>query len=225
MHQETQRIIYSLPTKGISKFYFRGASFADMDWADWEAVVDGFQARITEWYFERMAGNDSSYVDLCSLCALIDLFTHYTHRQTCHGPDNYKEFLRRLHPILGTKLSKPINVTRCVGQNLRPTTLYDFADVFYVGVRCSLHHHGDLASYAGMSGTGKLAYEVPEAVRSLCGRQTCSVVIFDPGPLKEMLQSWLDEYTNDLRLRPRSTQAQLFRSKFLEDFGIAIGNA
>jgi hypothetical protein len=100
--------------------------------------------------------------------------------------------------------------------------LDDFADVFYSGVRCSLHHHGDLASYAGMNGTGQLLKEIPNAVKSTCGTVTVSLVIFDPGKLKGALEKWLAKYCLELKKSPTSCAAKNFKRKFFNDFGIPI---
>jgi len=215
------QIIYALPSP-VQKFYNIATLFRDVDWSDWQAVVNGFQKRFTEWYFARMAGGDSSYLDLCSLCALVETFTHYTTERHWHHPGNYKEFLRTLDPVFRKRLTPPIVVTRFEGRKWLQRKLMDYADVFYAGVRCSLHHHGDLASYTAMSGTGRIAVEFPNAGQSTCGRYSYTLVVFDPAPIKEALQIWLNRYCNDLRANHTSMRAIIFRRKFQRDFGISI---
>ncbi len=217
------QITYALPCPAIfSKFYNIDTKFKDVDWDDWRAIVDGFTKRFTDWYFVRMAGGDFSYLDFCSLCALIETFTHYTYEHFWHHPGNYKEFLRKLDPVFRTRLARPTVVSRFERGKWRYNTLKDYADVFYAGIRCSLHHHGDLASYTGMSGIGEIARQFPDAGRSACGRYSYSLVVFDPGKIKEALHSWLVRYSDDLKAHPRSDRADIFRQNFCVDFGITI---
>ena len=133
-----------------------------------------------------------------------------------------KNSLRRLDPAFRKDLASPITVSRLRGGKWETGTLDDFADVFYSGVRCSLHHHGDLAPYAGMSGTGQLIKEIPNAVKSICGTVTVPLVIFDPGKLREALEKWLEKYCRELKKSQTSSTAKNFKRKFLTDFGITI---
>jgi hypothetical protein len=217
------RIIYSLPSSAVfSKYYDRDIPFKDVDWTNWSAVVDGFYKRFDAWYFQNMVGGHSSYVDLCCLCALVEVFAHYTNEKDWHDPGNYKEFLRRADSIFRKRLAKPVVVTRFEGNRWNQGALRDYADVFYAGVRCSLHHHGDLASYAGMSGTNQIAREFANAGQSTCGKYTYSLIVFDPGKIKEMLRLWLKRYCDDLKTNPTSKAAGIFRQTFQRDFGITI---
>jgi hypothetical protein len=171
-----------------------------------------------------MKGKDSSYLDFCSLCALVEAFTHYHGDKDWHNQHNYKEFLRKLDAIFRKRLSNPITVTRYDNSKSKWTqsTLKDYADVFYTGVRCALHHHGDLAPYAGMHGTGTIAIEKPNAGKSICGGYSYSIVIFDPSEIKKSLQRWLDRYCNDLKADSASPRSLHFRQTFQNDFGIVI---
>ena len=219
------RIVYALPDVAVyKKFYHRDKFFHDIDWSDWDTVVNGFEARFVKWYFEHMLGEHASYIDFCALCALVEVFSHYESDRDWHEPKNYKEFLRKLDPVFRTKLRSAILITRDEAGAWRPRKLQDFADVFYTGVRCSLHHHGDLASFAGMSGTGQLAIERPDAGSSLCGTYKFNIVVFDPGELKVRLHQWLHSYCAELRREPNSDKAKIFRKKFFNDFGIKIPN-
>jgi hypothetical protein len=85
-----------------------------------------------------------------------------------------------------------------------------------------LHHHGDLASFAGMSGTGRLAQERPNAGTSTCGTHSYPLVIFDPWKVRDALRAWFDGYCDGLRTNPRSERATRFRRRFESDFGISI---
>jgi hypothetical protein len=225
-HSKTKaatRIVYHLPeTKNFKKFYNQDQLFCDADWNNWSGVIDGFEKRFTKWYFAHMTGGHASYIDLCALCALVEVFSYYQSDKDWHAARNYREFLRKLDQIFRTKLHTPITVTRYKGGNWEIDQLDDFADVFYTGVRCSLHHHGDLASFTAMSGTGKLAIQVPDAGQSLCGTYRFPVVVFDPQELKVRLSKWFVGYCDKLRKKPTSEEAKRFRQKFLNDFGITI---
>lgn len=217
------RIDYALPHAQVyKKFYNQDEFFHDVDWQDWNAVVDGFETRFEKWYFQHMAGGHASYLDLCALCALVEVFSYYGFDKEWHEPRHYKEFLRKLDPVFRRRLGTEILITRLEGDRWKPGKLKDFADVFYTGVRCSLHHHGDLASFAGMSGTGEVAVERPSAGRSLCGTHSYSIVVFDPGELKIRLREWLRTYCMELKGSPSGEAANRFRTKFQRDFGIAI---
>ncbi len=220
---QSHQIIYALPDiRVFKKCYNRDAFFHDIDRSDWGAVIDGFHARFEKWYFANMNGGHSSYLDMCALCALVEVFCHYEFEKAWHEPKNYKEFLRKLDPVFRRQLGAPISVTRNEGGRWTAGKLKDFADVFYTGVRCSLHHHGDLASFAGMSGTGQLAIEKPSAGQSLCGNHQFSIVIFDPGCLKASLERWIREYCDELRASPTGQKATRFRDRFENDFGIQL---
>jgi hypothetical protein len=104
------RITYQLPCPTIfSKYYYKGTLFQDVDWSDWDSVVDGFQSRFVKWYFDPLsiwpqAGHEA-YPVLCAICALIDVFTYYTGATEWHDKKQYKHFLRKLNPIFGTNLT------------------------------------------------------------------------------------------------------------------------
>jgi hypothetical protein len=221
-----RRVIYALPDPRIhSKFYNKDARFKDVDWGCWSSVIDGFQERFTGWYFDFFKGEHQSYVDFCSLCALVDVFTYYDGDEgdpDWHDPRRYKEFLRKLDSTFRKRLRTPITTSRCRSGKWSLAKLKDYADVFYAGVRCSLHHHGDLAAFAGMKATGDIASESPNAGSSLCGEYSYSLVIFDPAVLKEALEKWLRNYCAELKENPSSKKAKAFRTRFHGDFGIRI---
>jgi hypothetical protein len=201
--QTASRIVYALPVASkFRKYYNQDQFFDEVDWSDWTTVIDGFEKQFDKWYFAHMSGGHASYMDLCALCALVEVFSHYQSDKDWHEPKNYKEFLRKLDSVFRKKLHTPISITRCEAGIWKPGKLKDFADVFYAGVRCSLHHHGDLASFAGMSGTGKLAEERSDAGESLCHNYIYPIVVFDPAELKNRLRGWLTTYCADLRTNP-----------------------
>jgi hypothetical protein len=217
------QVVYSLPNAAVyRKFFNRDQFFDEVDWSDWKAVIDGFEQRFDKWYFASMSGGHASYVDLCALCALIDVFSLYQSEGPWHAARTYKEFLRKLDPAFRKRLHGSIRISRYEAGTWKATSLKDVADVFYVGVRCSLHHHGDLASFAGMSGTGELARELPDAGLSLCGTLRYSLVVFDPAVLKLCLRLWLANYCNRLRSTPSSKAACAFKARLRSDFGIAV---
>jgi hypothetical protein len=215
-----------LPSSRFSKYYNKDVLFANVDWSNWSSVVDGFEARFVDWYFEPLSQfpktGHEAYPVLCTMCALVDAFAHYDGDRDWHEQRNYKEFLRKLDSVFRTKLSSSIETTRHQGAVwIQGRSLRDFADVFYVGVRCSLHHHGDLAPFAGMSGTGVLAQELPGAGASTSGR-TYSIVVFDPWLLRDKLRKWFQGYCANLRKNPRAHRAKRFRRRFEADFAISI---
>jgi hypothetical protein len=220
--RDTSQIVYSLPDAVFRKYFNQDEFFDEVDWGDWKAVVGGFEKRFDKWYFVHLQGNHASYVDLCALCALIDVFSLYQSGTSWHAPKTYKEFLRKLHPAFRKQLQAPIRLSRYEQGAWKDALLKDVADVFYAGVRCSLHHHGDLSSFAGMSGTGQVAREHPNAGFSVDRRQSYSLIVFDPGVLKIHLRRWLATYCRDLRLDPGSPQARAFRTRILTDFGISV---
>jgi hypothetical protein len=216
-------IHYCLPAPAVyRKFYNQEQFFDAVDWSNWDAVIDGFERRINGWYFDHMRGGHASYLDLCSLCALIDFFSLHQAKLFWHSPTIYKEFLRKLDPEFRRKLPQRILVTRHERGSWRSGWLKDVADVFYAGVRCSLHHHGDLSSYAGMSGSGELAKLFPNAGSSLCGGHSYTLVVFDPCVLKTRLAAWFSAYCAALRTNPASQDASHFKARMRAIFGISI---
>jgi len=217
------KVIYALPDHNIhSKFYNKDTEFKDVNWECMNSVVDGFQMRFISWYFDFLKGGDQSYIDFCSLCVLIDIFTHYDRDCEWHDQKHYKDFLRCLNPIFRRRLISPITTSRFRSRSWQLTQLKDIADVFYTGVRCSLHHHGDLAAFTGMRRTGEMVKEFPNAGSSVCGNYTYSLIIFDPEELKIALIDWFTKYCDDLKRNPMSRRAMSFRRRFREDFGITI---
>jgi hypothetical protein len=226
-YEQAMRVTYELPnTRVFSKFYNRDTAFDAVDWSAWLPVVDGFHRRFSGWYFEPLEefprDGHEAYPVLCAMCALVDAFTHYDRDDDWHSPKEYKQFLRHMNPIFSKSLSCPIVSSRRVRGDWQEQIFKDFSDVFYVGVRCSLHHHGDLEPFAGMSGTGVLAQEFPNAGRSTCGMHSYPVVVFDPWVFRDELRAWFDTYCDDLRNHPGSTRAHRFRDRFRGDFGISI---
>ncbi|MCP3957762.1 MAG: hypothetical protein GY719_07905 [bacterium] len=223
------RIIYALPDVAVfKKCYNKHQFFDDIYWGDWAAAIDGFEQRFEKWYFEHMLGGHASYLDFCALCALVEVFSNYESDRDWHEPKNYREFLRRLDSVFRTRLNSSIVTTRWEAGSWKEGKLRDFADVFYAGVRCSLHHHGDLASFAGMHvehgerKAGELAVVRAAAGKSLCGSHEYPLVVFNPAELKSRLRKWFHDYCNDLRRAPLSARAGQFRKKFMNDFGITI---
>ncbi len=213
------RIIYSLPDEGVvKKCYNKHQFFGEIDWKDWPAAIGGFEARFEKWYFDHMLGGHASYLDFCALCALVEVFSYYESDKDWHDSKNYKEFLRKLDPVFRKSLSAPIVITRSEAGSWTEGKLRDIADVFYAGVRCSLHHHGDLASFAAMhvehgeKKAGKLADVRDSAGQSLCGSYDYSLVVFNPGELKSRLRKWFHDYCNNLRGSPLSPRAERFRT-------------
>ena len=57
MPASTARIVYALPDISVyKKFYNQGEFFHDVDWNNWNSVVNGFEARFEKWYFDHMTG-------------------------------------------------------------------------------------------------------------------------------------------------------------------------
>lgn len=221
------KLIYKLPEPTIfKKCYNKSSLFDEVDWSDWESVVDGFRLRFEGWYFEPLGEfpktGHEAYPVLSAMCALVDVFAHYTSNTSWRDAGTYKAFLRQLDPLFTTDLKAPIKVSRRVRGKWDLQELLDFADVFYTGVRSSLHHHGDLEPYAGMSTTGVLAKEFPGAGRSTDGKRSYSLVVFDPWIFRQILREWFVRFCEDLRKDPRSARAIAFRQRFEEDFGITI---
>ena len=221
------KITYALPYSSVfSKYYNKNMEFKDVDWSDWNMVVDGFKSRIVGWYFEPLAifptTGHEAYPVLCAMCALVDVFTHYDFKKDWHEPRNYKEFLRKLDPVFRTKLTNKIMTSRLHRRGWERGKLRDFADVFYTGVRCSLHHHGDLAPFAGMSAGHKIVWENRNAGTSVCKRYSYSQVVFDPWRLRDAMDNWFQNYCDDLSAKPHSDRAKAFRNRFAIDFGITI---
>ena len=197
-----------------------------MNWSDWKSVVDGFQSRIIDWYFDPLAAfpntGHEAYPVLCTMCALVDTFTHYDRDCDWHDLRHYKEFLRKLDPIFRTKLSIKITTSRLRNRGWETGKLKDFADVFYTGVRCTLHHHGDLAPFAGMAAGPKIAWQNSNAGTSVCGKYSYSQVVFDPWKVRDALRLWFENYCKELKAKPQSDRAKFFRKRFATDFGIII---
>ncbi|MFZ5865411.1 MAG: hypothetical protein ACOYXY_05995 [Thermodesulfobacteriota bacterium] len=219
------RIIYNLPDENIyPKFFCDGQYFHEMNWKDWDAVVEGFRSRVRDWYFTPLEPikENSGYVVMCAMCAIIDLLTQYEYGLNWHNPRKYKHFLREKIPAFGKKLSRPVQVSVSRGDGWEKRKLKDFADCFYTGVRCSLHHHGDLAPYTGISDV-KLIHEFPDAGTSQCGKYQYPIVVVNPRDLFEKIKKIVNDYCDDLKRDPKSERAKRFRTKFAEDFGITIG--
>lgn len=217
------RIIHNLPDPHVyRKFYCDGKYFDEMNWKDWDAVVEGFRSRVRDWYFTPLEPikENSGYVVMCAMCAIVDVLTQYEYNLNWHNQKRYRQFLREKIPEFQTKLSQPVQVNAAPFRQAGPRELKDFADVFYTGVRCSLHHHGDLASYAGISDVA-LICEVPDGGTTQSGSKY-PVVIVNPRRFFEKIKEIVDDYCDYLKKNPKSKRATRFRDRFAEDFGITI---
>ncbi len=231
------RIIYKLPDPShYVKLYYVGKAFQkntkgipEMDWSDWESVVDGFRARIYGWYFKPLSvfpvTSNEAYPVIVAMCALVDLLTQYEYNLSWHSSKKYKHFLRMKMPIFNTPLSQSFKASFREGESWTTRDLKDYAGVFYHGIRCSLHHHADLDAYAGisdLSGKGTMIYEIPNAGESVCRTYKYSLVIVDPWQLRNQMEIIFNEYCYKLQKDPHSQEARYFRERFKEDFGIPI---
>ncbi len=219
------KIIYKLPDR-YTKFYCIGTAFKDLDPSNWDAVAEGFRSRIIDWYFKPLSGFPTTwhegYPVMCTMCAIIDLLTQYEFNKPWHVPKQFKHFLRTKMRIFNTKLSQPITVSKLEGGKWVSRPLEDYAEVFYTGIRCSLHHHGDLAPYAGICAQSQLVEETPKAGKSECGTYEYSLITVDPWKLRDEMEKIVHDYCNHLKSRPRCEKARFFRERFHEDFGIVI---
>jgi hypothetical protein len=63
-----------------------------------------------------------------------------------------------------------------------------------------------------MSGTNQIAREFVNAGKSTCGKYAYSLIVLDPGKIKEMLRHWLRKYCDDLKANPTSKGSRHFQA-------------
>jgi hypothetical protein len=173
---------------------------------------------------------DPAYPLMFTTCAFIDLLAQYRFGLEWHSPKKYKQFLNDYIPEFKERLSRPITYSVYWERHKvwQKATLETRSDVFYVGVRCSMLHHGDLASFCGMTalpqdaGKDVLMREYVNAGMSACGKHTYSLLVFHPYVLKERILTVFNTYCADLIAHPTSPRANDFRRKFEEDYGIPL---
>lgn len=226
------RIVYLLPDTGLKKCFNLERLFSDINWGDWQEVIDEFEKRVAGWYFHRLPTSrdlHAAYIVLSTVSALVDTLSQYERGLDWHDDRQYCDYLRKKFPGFRNSLANPFPVTKARGKNptvWTPKMLKDVAHVFYSGVRCSLLHHGDLASYAGMSSFGphgtKLFRQIQSAGQSKCGSHVYSLTIFDPWRIAKRLEVVFKEYCEELRRKPKGRLAENLQKQLRESFGVSI---
>lgn len=240
------RIVYELPAPAIyTKFFTHDTAFLPnpkgrphVDWTNWSQIIDKYEERILVWYIhpvDEMVNNKHGHVNpayplMFTLCAMIDLLMQYMHNLDWHNGEHYQRFLRKNFPEFAGNLAHPIEYTRG-GRSGKwfQSKIHTTAELFYVGIRCSLLHHGDLASFCGISalpagsgGNPTLLRVFPNAGTSKGGRYGYDLHVVDPAVLKDRVVTIFKKYCADLRANPAGPLATNFKLKFEQDYGVKI---
>jgi hypothetical protein len=241
------KIVYEQPAPAIfTKLFSVNKAFlpnargrVPVDWANWTDVIDEYECRIVVWYFDPVGEQvtnskgqrDPAYPLMFTLCAFVDLMSQYQFDLDWHDQAQYRHFLRQRIPEFNRRLPNPIAYTTYGGprNGWRQQKLKDRAEVFYTGIRCGLLHHGDLASFCGMTalppdahGRRVLLKECQNAGQSIDGAHRYDLLVFDPYALKDRLLAIFRDYCNRLRANPASAESLVFKKKILHDYGIVV---
>jgi len=240
------KIVYGLPdpakfTKAFNAqkaFLPNAKGMPPVDWTKWKDVIDEYESRVLVWYIHpvdeqinnKHGSVNPAYPLMFTLCALIDLLAQYAYDLDWHSPKHYQRFVRDKLPEFNATLTSPIEYTReDRNGGWQQSKLKTRAQVFYAGFRCSLLHHGDLASFCGMTalqpdaaGTPTLLKVIPNAGTSLDGKHSYDLHVVDPTTLKNRVIGIFRQYCNELRANPNSALAKSYRRKFEQDYGVKI---
>jgi hypothetical protein len=224
--------LYYKPVKK-SRYFNKDKRYSEIDWNDFNVVVQEFRERINVWYIEPIKAlqkcGDHSFPVAGLTCLLIDALSQYFPQPMLVGPKpsghEFKEFIKNYLPRFAEPL--PAVITHYRHDSGRSYVLHSLQDVIYHAYRCGILHEAHCTLYAGIYGLNGKRFKFYKAkcTKYANGRK-CLTVAIDPHLLFRDTILAFDRFIINL-LDPNPVYQpwrDQFKQKFLTAFGIDIEN-
>lgn len=207
-----------------NRYWDRQRQYDQIDWENFQEVVDAFENRIDGWYLnpaQELAKDGHQAFSVLALdCLVIDMLSQFYLGKTRSSMDFFVDYSSN---VLG--FCKHLNpAIEYIKTNNNPGTLDTEAKALYVGFRCGILHEGHIALYGGIDPgqSAVFSFEYPStSVKYSDGRDCPSLTI---NPL-ELLNHIDREFRRYLTLLKSGTDQLLinhFKIKFQSSFGISL---
>lgn len=212
-----------------NRYFDRNRRYADIDWNSLDQIVDAFERRLLDWYFDpakELAKNvHFAFAVMALNCLLIDTLSQFAYGNASSSPAAFKQFIRDNLPQYSGRLLKPIQHH----DGNRTCSLADVADVLYHGYRCGILHQAHISPYGLIDpGASQAVRQSPSGyVKYKSSGSDCAAVVVNPRALLEDLSGVFEGYLRDLK-NPDPRHGPLrtkFKDKFSRSFGLDVRSA
>jgi len=201
------------------KAYAPGVANGDLMNKTYLELVEAFQKRINEWYFDT-AESFASKVEhhnfpIIIFCVIIiDLLSQYVEGIPSHTEKCFTNFIRTYLCDHYSKLNKPIISCRYYENNWHKEKIKDIPAAFYHCFRSGVVHSGRILEY------GRINELYPQEIFKYkeWEKGKYEIVVHTTGLLKELRRQF-DCYIVDLK-SARSKHKKNFALKFYMEYGI-----
>ena len=204
-----------------NRFFAADIKYNDVDWNDFQAVVQAFQQQIEYWYvlpgLELKKGDHFGFAIAALASLLIDCLSQYEDGVVSGMRTNFIEFLRRHWPELDTSYPIPINA----GNNIQVS---DGAEAIYYGLRCGILHEAHVKLYTALTAQGGIAEYHPVGFARDENGADCPVVTIEPNRLFDAVHSRFNTFMTELidTNAAYNNSRQMFKTKFEASYGVQI---
>jgi hypothetical protein len=224
---------FYLPVQNARAFR-RMTRYDQVNWNNFNEVVDAFHARIDDWYLlptkeliNHKDGGHYAFAIMALNCLLIDTLSQFYYGadlSPSERRDSFPEASKaKFQDYLVAQLSHRTGPLPTKIESARGNLL-TFEDVLYSGFRCGILHQAHVPLYGGIAGEpGGIVFEAAGKTKYADGRDCPTVVCF-PQKLFEDIETVFLKYLVDLKNPDPAFTAlrRRFKAKFEDSFGVTI---
>jgi hypothetical protein len=217
------------PNLESGRVFNKDKKYSDIDWSNWQVVVDEFETRLKAWYLqptEYLRDKEHIGFPLIVLsCLLIDTLSQWEDGELKSRKKLFKEYVGSHVKNGSTNLPK-----RIVHYENGGNTQYNLennADALYEGFRCGVMHeaHAKLYCMILAKGEDEIFYHEEEGLTLYEDGRDCVSVLIDPFELLDAVKEAFENYISRLRDDNNPDNQKLianFKKKFRWSFGIDL---
>jgi len=216
------------PNKNI-RFFKASTKYSEINWNDFNTVIDAFYDRIYNWYIEpvkeleKLSGH-YAFPLMTSACLLIDCLSQYVNGSNESKKNQFINYAENNIPGFNNIFMTPIDYYF----NNRITNIDNPAKVLYYAFRCGILHEARICLFGGITkfSSNELYKYYPSGYAYYDDGSDCPFIHIDPYNLINHVEQLLKNYCD--RLKNNKTSDNIlrinFKKKFKLSFGIEIGN-
>jgi len=201
-----------------------GKLYKEIDWSDFNEVVDEFEKRMRSWYFDpafELSKNNDNGFALLSICVLlIDALSQWESGDVKSEGNLFKKYVRRKLPNFRQKLTNKISIRGPYNYEV----IY-LADALWHGFRCGILHQAHCPLYGVINRDRNTPIRVLRGVYTYADNDPCTTVAVNPFRLIEDLDGVFKKYILKLKNPSNKNEIKLrenFKKKFEYSFGISL---
>lgn len=209
-----------------NRYFTKTQKYSDVDWSDFDAVVDAFQQRINNWYIDAAtaladATGHHAFSIMAIDCLLIDTLSQFATGQLSSTANTFKSFISDHLANFNASLANPIQHD----DHNRQATLTTVADVIYHGFRCGILHQAHIPLYGAVDPGGAHFNDAGSGTTKYAADGSdCPTLVVNPLRLLEDLKAYFSQYISDLKnTDPQFDALRVnFKTKFSDSFGVTV---